>query len=266
VKRWQIFAPFLAAMLTTSYYGYSQTNDPQMALVPFRAVVPYRGGSQTVPATSIIVKKIVRENQTILYAIVPPGPIFDGSDAVLNAAKMFLAINSIEFVAEIASAPSWSAETLLLRTVISKDNPSYVPSLYTSLIEKVQPIASWQEGNRYPLTTAKYRVLGYHFPDEVWESVRIAPVNQEAQYLGAVVKSQTSRAASQPIVTYRFKSPDIKAAGSAGNIIVDETGKIIAIVLEAREKDAEPHFTAIPVAPVLEFLKAFFKETEIQFP
>jgi len=244
------------------------------SLVIFRAEIPFRNEVRTVAASALIVKKIVQDERTILYVIVPPGPIFDNNLLNIQQAAKYISVNNLEFVADYMKTVCWSAETVPLKVEIKRESRTYIPAVYDQIIKGITAVSQWPTGNRYPSTNARYWVIGYDFVGDVWELVKVKAVVQEVRYIGSDISAtDPNRVSNRPVILYRFKGPNVKAAATAGNIIVDETGTVVAIVLdtlEVKQKDkSQPpdlYVSAIPSQPVYECLKAFFNGANITFP
>ncbi len=244
--------------------------DPKFAglmqtVVPFRAEIPFRDEVRTVGSSAVILKKIVQADRTILYVMVPPGPLFGDSPLNIQQAAKYVSIGGFEFTAEQTGGLCWSAETVILKVIIPRESKTYLPNIYDRLAGSVAAVGAWETGNRYPLANANYWVAGYDFAGDVWELVRIKPISQQVTFAGADVSAiNPNKPQSRPTVIYRFKGENLEQAATAGNLVVDGGGTLVAIVLEIAESKA--YFSAIPAQPVFECAKAFFEGAKITFP
>lgn len=244
--------------------------DPNFAalmqtVVMFRAEIPHRDGVRTVASSAVILKKITQADQTVVYVAVPPGPLFGESPLNIQQAAKYVSIGGFEFAAEPTGGLCWSAETVILKAIIPRESKTYLPNVYDRLAGSISQTTAWQTGNRYPTAAAKYWVIGYDFAGDVWELVKIKPVAEQVAFAGTNVSAITPNTPlNRPPVIYRFTGANLQAAATAGNLVVDAQGTVVAIVLDIAESKA--HLTAIPSQPVFECAAAFFNGAKITFP
>ncbi|MBI1975066.1 MAG: hypothetical protein HYS57_01750 [Parcubacteria group bacterium] len=243
------------------------TSEIAKSVVPFRGSVQYRDGSTTVAATAVIVKKIQQVDRTVLYVTVPPGPVLGSNELVVQGATKFILLKEFEFPLEVSGKICWSAETVPLKAVIYREGQVYLPTIYEGLTGPVQEVRAWQGGNAYPAAGEKYWVVGYDFSGDVWELVRIKAVYEEVKYLGADTRvPRPNETLSGPSITLKFQAKDANRVGTAGNVIVDEKGVLIAIVLDVAGRAPSLYVTAVPAQVVFECLNTFFSQAKIPFP
>ncbi len=268
MKLWKMNCIILdfVTILTISVPGYADPNFNNLiqAVLPFKAEIPYRDNFRTVAASSIILKKIVHPDKTVLYVVVPPG-LFDHNRLNIQQSEKYVLINGFEFVAESTTGLCWSAETAIFKAVIYRESKTYLPNVYEKLIQEVKQITSWQTGNRYATTNSKYWVIGYDFEGEIWKLVKIKPIFQQVVFDNADIEAiKPNLPQNQPPLIYRFKGNNLRAAATSGNIVVDKNGIVVAVVLDIHKSGK--YLEAIPSQAVFECAKAFLESSQISFP